>query len=183
MGSPDDGEEPDAAVDAGQGLPDAAPAADAGEGAADAAPAVDAGADAMSPALDLDACDHMINGPSLAVEPAVNYEDDGQDVTPGHVRLDCGYVLGSSGYPYGIFDLVVKQPGKLFVYHPHLDITIRFSDGRGVVDAESEQPVTCGDTTLNRHAFDLDAGTYKLGYGSFYDPLRLVLLMEGDTGH
>jgi hypothetical protein len=182
IGGADDGGDPTPALDAGQPVADAAPAADGGAGPVDAAPAVDGGADAMGPPLDVDACEHMIDGPSQAVDPVESAELDGNDVTPGHVRWDCGFRYGASGYPYGFVELLVEEPGQISIYKdPELTMTITDMNGAEQV-AASVEPTTC-TTTMERHTFDLGAGTYELSYGSFYALARLVVLRADDPGH
>jgi hypothetical protein len=175
-GDPDDGEEPAPRIDAGERV------ADAGERVADAAPAVDGGQDA-GPPLDVDACEHMIDGPSQAVTPAASREVDADDVIPSHVRWDSGFLSGPSGYSYGYVDLLVEQPGEIFIYSREgLDITLTDANGTERA-AGSVGPTTCA-TPMQRRTFDLGAGTYKLLYGSFELPdAQLVVLRADDTGH
>lgn len=180
IGGPDDSGELPPAIDAGQPRADAAPAADGGAAPVDAA--IDAGADAMGPPLDVDACEHMIDGPSQAVAPVESRELDGNDVTPGHVRWDCGFLFGGSGYPYGNVELVVEEPGAIAIYKdPELAMGLTDMNGTEQV-AESIEPTTC-TTTMERHTFNLGAGTYELSYGSFYANAHLVVLGADDAGH
>jgi hypothetical protein len=189
IAGPEDGGQPppalDAgppALDAGAGPADAAPAADAGAGPVDAAPALDAGADAMVPALDADACEHMMNGPGQGVTPVESAALDGDDVKPGHVRWDAGYLIGASGYLYGFADLVVEESGEISIYKS-AELEVRVSDVNGAVQvAESIEPATC-TTMMERHTFDLGAGAYELFYGSFYASTQFVVLGADDAGH
>jgi hypothetical protein len=148
--------------------------------------------DMGDPALDADACEHMVEGPSEELPAFRDGRFVNKAVEPGHVRWDIRvavvYHCDDMECPTtpGVAKLSIEEPGKIAIYE-HQEggaMTLLDTSGDEVIAEATNGNVTGCTEPMARRTFALGAGSYRLSFSSLeWSRAKLVVLMADDVGH
>ncbi len=137
------------------------------------------------PAADLEACEHLNEGPASAVTATLALQD-APDVSEGHKRYDIGLVAENEQYTGHV--LYNSKEEADYVLFFNRDVTLEVKDAENiVVDIENSasSSVACG-TVKARYVVPLGVGLYSLKLGPTAASTVSLVIEEAahdDHGH
>lgn len=130
-----------------------------------------------------DACEHMIDGPGIAVTAVDDPAADPPDLDESHHRYDVTLVALAADNG-GYVDLVSDEAGEIHLFLG-AGVPVTLWDDQGAeVPAESTQSTVaeCTEVAVG-HTFDLGVGTYPLEIGPTADPTLAIVPVHGGGDH
>lgn len=131
---------------------------------------------------EIDACEHMIEGPEQATTAVAGMSADAPDVGEHHTRFDIALVADASGMYGGHVDLVVEETGisDLFL---DVDVPVKVSSASGseIMAHHAQTNITeCTEVSVGL-GYQLGVGTYRVGFGpTTAQSVSMVVILEGE---
>lgn len=139
-----------------------------------------AGHDDATP--EVDACEHMIEGPAQAVTAIADMTADAPDLGEHHTRWDIALVADASGMYAGYVDLAAEEAGisDLFL-DSDVPIKVWNASGNELTVHHAQTSITeCTEVSLGL-GYLLGVGTYLVGFGPTTEQaVSLVVVLEGE---
>jgi hypothetical protein len=134
---------------------------------------------------EIDACEHMIEGPEQAVTAVADMAADAPDMGEHHTRFDIALVAGADGMYAGHVDLVVEEAGisDLFLA-ADVPVNVWNPSGSEVTAHHAQTNITeCTEVSVGL-GYQLGVGTYRVGFGpTTAQSVSVVVILEGDGEH
>ena len=131
---------------------------------------------------EVDACEHMIEGPGQAATAVADMSADAPDVGEHHTRWEIALVADASGMYGGHVDLVVEEAGisDLFLA---VDVPVKIwnAGGSEVTVHHAQTSITeCTEVSVGL-GYQLGVGTYRVGFGPTTEQaVSMVVVLEGE---
>jgi hypothetical protein len=134
---------------------------------------------------EVDACEHMIEGPEQAATAVADMSADAPDVGEHHTRFDIALVAGASGMYAGHVDLVVEEAGisDLFL-DADVPVNVSSASGSEVMAHHAQTNITeCTEVSVGL-GYQLGVGTYRVGFGpTTAQSVSVVVILEEEGEH
>lgn len=129
--------------------------------------------------VDEEICEHMAEGPSIAVMAAAAEALDAPDVSTEHTRHDIGLSDDGSGSFVGFVSYAASEAGD-FAVAVDRDVPVSIAAVSGSAMAEATGAGSCADV-FRQDTFDLAVGTVVFQLGpSTEDQVRVVVEHAGE---
>ena len=130
---------------------------------------------------DEDACEHMQAGPANAVTAAATGAS-APNVSAAHTRHDIALVDVAGGKGGNVSYTADEDNEFVFALNKVLSFALRFGDS--VISPESSKSTgfPCAEVKVT-HTYDLEPGTYTLGFGPTSETSVSLVAVEAGHGH